>query len=31
MLKEKLGEFKDFDISISTEDKMELINSTYEE
>lgn len=31
MLKEKLGEFKDFDISISTEDKMELVNSTYEE
>jgi len=31
MLKEKLGEIKNHDISISTEDKMDIINSTYEE
>jgi len=31
MLKEKLGELKNYDISVSTEDKMELINDTYEE
>lgn len=31
MLKEKLWELKNYDISISTEDKMDIINSTYEE
>ncbi|MFK7780005.1 MAG: hypothetical protein QM490_02560 [Candidatus Gracilibacteria bacterium] len=31
MLKEKLGEIKSYDISISSEDKMDIINSTYEE
>ena len=31
MLTEKLWELKNHDISISTEDKMELINDTYEE
>jgi hypothetical protein len=31
MLEEKLWELKNHDISISTEDKMELINDTYEE
>jgi hypothetical protein len=31
MLREKLWELKNYDISISSEDKMELIHSTYEE
>ena len=31
MLREKLWEIKNHDISVSTEDKMELVNSTYEE
>ena len=31
MLREKLWEIKNHDISVSTEDKMELLNSTYEE
>lgn len=31
MLKEKLGELKNFDISISSEDKVEIINLAYEE
>lgn len=31
MLRNKLGEIKNYDISISTEDKMDIINSTYEE
>lgn len=31
LLEEKLWKIKNFDISISTEDKMDLINSTYEE
>ncbi len=31
MLKEKLWELKNYDISISTEDKMDIINSTYSE
>ena len=31
MLEEKLWELKNHDISIETEDKMELINDTYEE
>ena len=31
MLKEKLLEFQNFDISISSEDKMDIINDTYSE
>ena len=31
MLTEKFWELKHYDISISTEDKMELVNDTYEE
>jgi len=31
MLREKLWVLKNYDISISSEDKMELIHSTYEE
>ncbi len=31
MLKEKLWELKNYDISISTEDKMDIINGTYSE
>lgn len=30
-LKEQLGEIKNYDISISTEDRVEILNSTYEE
>jgi hypothetical protein len=30
-LKEQLGEIKNYDISISTEDKVAVVNSTYEE
>jgi len=31
MLEDKLGELKNYDLSISNEDKVELINDTYEE
>jgi len=31
MLEDKLGELKNYDLSISSEDKVELINDTYEE
>lgn len=31
MLKEKIWEIKNYDISISTEDKIDLVDSTYEE